>query len=63
MPVVIAKLFPKYEFYMNLTKELQGKMYFHIILIIWLIVKAQKTQLRLTGLIIQLTQNTVTVTV
>ena len=56
MPVVIAKLCAKYEFYMTLTKELQGKMYFHIILIIWLNVKAQKTQLRLIGLINQLTQ-------
>ena len=34
MPVVIAKLCAKYEFYMTLTKELQGKMYFLIILII-----------------------------
>ena len=34
MPVVIGKLCAKYEFYMTLTKELQGKMYFPIILII-----------------------------
>ena len=48
---------------MTLTKELQGKIYFHIILILLLNVKAQKTQLKLIGLINQLTQNTVTVTV
>ena len=63
MPVVIAKLCAKYKFYMTLTKKLQGKMCFHIILIIGLNVKAQKTQLKLVGLINQLTQNRVTVTV